>query len=555
MQGVGVYAEPGGPLEACLIAAIAALAAYNALLALTLREPAHYAYVTYAASAALVYATHFTVTWAPLADALGTDDPGVRWAINHAASAAALASALLFTKLFLGIRDPQRARLLNVGIAVLVVATPVLLATSPPRLREAVVGWMGAGAMLAVVALGLEAVARRQPSARIFLVAWLPLVVAGVLYTPVSVGLTDRPLVSGRVLASAHALEMLLLALALAQRLRLAAERDLRRQQALLGELRVELAQRGDVGSYRLGELLGEGGMGRVFRGTHHLLGREAAVKLLPPTRLGPEAIQAFEAEARITSLLDHPNIVQIYECGYLEHDVFYYAMELVHGASLQDVVDRCGPMPAPRAVHVLAKSVAALAAAHARGIVHRDIKPSNILVCRERRRDESVKVVDFGVAKPSGAYPPSGQATGTRLYMAPETLDGCGEVSPAMDVYALGAVGHFLLTGRHAFRDPGPLAALTRRGSAPPSVRGRGPGDCSPALDRLLMTMMSRAPLDRPDLATIAAGLSACPDGPWSTSDEEIAWAAYDRTGPAAPLRRQPAMTASTLSDAPRPA
>ncbi|MEM1418564.1 MAG: serine/threonine-protein kinase, partial [Myxococcota bacterium] len=267
------------------------------------------------------------------------------------------------------------------------------------------------------------------------------------------------------------------------------------------------------------------------YRASHVMLRRPTAVKLLLPGVLGEEGLLRFEREVRQTARLTHPNTVTVYDYGRTPDGVFYYAMELIGGASLATIVRRTGALSAARVVAILDQVASALEAAHAERIVHRDVKPSNVLLQRDARFEETVKVVDFGVAKAPGAYrrDPGAGFAGTPLYMAPEAVSEAFErVSPAADIYALGALGFYLLTARHAFHGRTRMETRVRHARGPrPSARRRRPDVCSPELDALLVAMMDLSPDARPDASAVRARLAACPEaGAWTDADERAWWA-----------------------------
>jgi serine/threonine-protein kinase len=227
--------------------------------------------------------------------------------------------------------------------------------------------------------------------------------------------------------------------------------------------LRAEVREARRLGQYTLEQKLGEGGMGVVYRASHAMLRRPTAIKLLLPDRAGKEALTRFEREVRRTAMLTHPNTVTVFDYGRTADGVFYYAMELLEGASLAEIVEVDGPQPGERVIHLLEQAAGSLAEAHDAGLIHRDVKPGNILVVDRGGIADLVKVVDFGLVKDVGVRARGGPTpepaltladtiTGTPLYMAPETVTAPETVDARTDLYALGAVGYWLLTGTHVF-------------------------------------------------------------------------------------------------------
>jgi serine/threonine-protein kinase len=273
------------------------------------------------------------------------------------------------------------------------------------------------------------------------------------------------------------------------------------------------------LGQYTLEEKLGEGGMGVVYRASHAMLRRPTAIKLLLPERSGKDALARFEREVRRTAMLTHPNTVTVFDYGRTTEGVFYYAMELLEGATLQEIVEVDGPQPAERVIHLLEQAAGSLAEAHDAGLIHRDIKPGNILVVDRGGIADLVKVVDFGLVK--DVRSPSTEATitttesitGTPLYMAPETITAPDTVDARADIYALGAVGYWLLTGTHVFRGNTVMEVLAHHlHSAPerPSVRLNASVDSD--LEKVLLACLAKRPDDRPASAhALRDQLRAC--------------------------------------------
>lgn len=271
-----------------------------------------------------------------------------------------------------------------------------------------------------------------------------------------------------------------------------------------------------EMGSYQLVELLGTGGMGEVWRAEHRLLARQAAIKLLRPEVLGARdehenriMLRRFQREAQATALLSSPHTIQLFDFGVTEEGRFYYVMELLRGRDLESLVREFGPLPASRVIYLLRQVSHSLADAHARGMVHRDIKPANIYVCRMGLDYDFAKVLDFGlvkIARPSVAETLSTMdhtTTGTPAYMAPETILGDVEVDRRADVYALGCVAYFLLTGQLVFEADTSMKMLMQHLNTPPlppSQRTELP--IPRELDELVLACLEKDPDRRPQNA-----------------------------------------------------
>jgi serine/threonine protein kinase len=223
-----------------------------------------------------------------------------------------------------------------------------------------------------------------------------------------------------------------------------------------LTEAELKLKQ---LGQYTLEEKIGEGGMGVVYRARHALMRRDTAVKLLLPDRADSAAIARFEREVVLTCQLTHPNTIQVYDYGHTPDGIFYYAMEFLRGVNLHDLVANYGPQPEGRVIYILAQICDSLAEAHALGLIHRDIKPGNIFLCRRGGVADCVKVLDFGLVREyrAGGVDKMPQAEdylveGTPWFMPPEAIKGHAPVGPRSDLYSLGALGYYLLTGHYIF-------------------------------------------------------------------------------------------------------
>jgi serine/threonine-protein kinase len=286
------------------------------------------------------------------------------------------------------------------------------------------------------------------------------------------------------------------------------------------------------LGQYTLEEKLGEGGMGVVYRARHALLRRPTAVKLLPPEKAGEQAVARFEREVQLTAGLTHPNTVTIFDFGRTPAGIFYYAMELLDGAALDVLVDTDGPQPPERVLHVLDGVTGALTEAHDIGLVHRDVKPANIILCKQGGVFDVPKVVDFGLVKDlSGAgvaLTATASLAGTPLYMSPEAITVPNSMDGRGDLYALGAVAYFMLTGTHVFPGRTPIEVCGHHLHTPPDPPSARMGRAVPAdLERLLLDCLEKDPERRPQTAAeMQRRVRACAAyGAWDTERARAWW------------------------------
>jgi serine/threonine-protein kinase len=296
------------------------------------------------------------------------------------------------------------------------------------------------------------------------------------------------------------------------------------------------------LGQYTLEKKLGEGGMGVVYRASHGMLRRPTAIKLLLPDRAGSDALTRFEREVRRTAMLTHPNTVTVFDYGRTADGVFYYAMELLEGASLEEIVEVDGPQPEERVIYLLEQAAASLAEAHDAGLIHRDVKPGNIMVVDRGGISDLVKVVDFGLVKDIGWKAGEGQApepavtladaiTGTPLYLAPETMTAPETVDARTDLYALGAVGYWLLTGTHVFGGKTILEVCGHHLHSPPdSPSTRLGAPVALDLESVLLACLAKRPEDRPASAhVLRERLRACAAaGRWTNARAAQWWALH---------------------------
>ncbi|MEX0679368.1 MAG: protein kinase, partial [Pirellulales bacterium] len=231
-------------------------------------------------------------------------------------------------------------------------------------------------------------------------------------------------------------------------------------------KMRDAVIEAGQLGQYALEEKIGEGGMGSVYRARHAMLRRPTAVKLLEPAKTTETSVARFEREVQLTSQLNHPNTITIYDYGRTGEGIFYYAMEYLEGFSLDALVQRFGPLPDGRVIHILTQVCGSLVEAHAAGLIHRDIKPANIMLTRRGGVGDFVKLLDFGLVKAVDSQKmrtltAADAITGTPLYIAPETVQDSEGSDARSDLYSLGAVGYFLLTGRPVFDTGGVMEIM----------------------------------------------------------------------------------------------
>lgn len=259
------------------------------------------------------------------------------------------------------------------------------------------------------------------------------------------------------------------------------------------------------IGAYRILGPLGEGAVSNVYLAEHILMRRRVALKVLKLRASSDEWLARFRREARLAGRLNHPNFARLFDYGHSKGDGFYYAMEYLAGCNLAELVEREGIQPAERVVHLLKQACAALEEAHGLGILHRDIKPQNLMVCTVAGQPDVLKVLDFGLVKQTDGSDDSRDLTvglrilGTPAYLAPERIIDPASTDPRADLYALGAVGFYLLTGRKPFESESDLQ-LTHRilHEAVPRASTFNPG-VPPALDELLARCMAKDPAQRP--------------------------------------------------------
>ncbi|MFK8001578.1 MAG: serine/threonine-protein kinase [Polyangiales bacterium] len=293
--------------------------------------------------------------------------------------------------------------------------------------------------------------------------------------------------------------------------------------------LRAEVREARRLGQYTLEEKLGEGGMGEVYRARHGMMRRPTAIKLLRADHTGETDLARFEREVQLTARLTHPNTITIFDYGRTVDDVFYYAMELLEGATLREVVEVDGPQPPARVARILTMACGALAEAHAIGLIHRDIKPANIMLCRQGGELDVAKVLDFGLVKEldrNTKLTGTNTLTGTPQYIAPESILDPDTVDERTDIYALGAVAYYLLCGAPVFDGKSVVEVCSQHlHKEPVAISARGV--TVPAkLEQLVLECLNKDPADRPQHAgELRALIEGCHLPRWGASDSEQWW------------------------------
>jgi tRNA A-37 threonylcarbamoyl transferase component Bud32 len=308
----------------------------------------------------------------------------------------------------------------------------------------------------------------------------------------------------------------------------------------VLSRLSRQVSRAREMGSYQLGALIGQGGMGEVWHAHHRLLARPAAIKLIRTEFLFDDgatssklALQRLRREAEAAASLRSPHTIQLYDFGVTADGQFYLVMELLDGIDLESLVRRFGPQPARRVIHFLRQACHSLAEAHAIGLVHRDIKPANLHLCRLGLEYDFVKVLDFGLVKHDTRSASAqtllsgpGMTSGTPAYMAPELVSG-EPIDGRLDLYSLGCAGYFLLTGELVFEADSALRMIGQHLQAapiPPSIRS---GRAVPEeLDRIILACLAKEPAGRPASATeLSNRLAAVDLVPWSPQEAQSWW------------------------------
>ena len=321
--------------------------------------------------------------------------------------------------------------------------------------------------------------------------------------------------------------------------------------------LRRQVSEAMQLGQYTLDRKIGEGGNGAVYRAHHALLRRPTAIKLLLPDRVGADNVDRFEREVQHMSQLTHPNTVAVFDYGRSPDGVFYYAMEYLGGIDLEHLVIRFGPQPSDRVVHILGQVCGALHEAHTAKLIHRDIKPANIILCERGAVFDVAKVVDFGLVQEITRDPAAASHAilGTPAYVAPEAVTDPDRITHAVDLYALGAVGYFLITGRRLFEGETAVDVCIQHVTQLPTPPSALPGvTIAPVLEAILLRCLAKQPADRyPSAAALGEAFEALPRaGDWSKADAVAWWDTFDRAErDAARTSATPTMTVTVDLDA----
>ncbi len=298
--------------------------------------------------------------------------------------------------------------------------------------------------------------------------------------------------------------------------------------------LRAEVLEARRLGQYVIEKKIGAGGMGEVYRARHGMMRRPTAIKLLRPDQGGEVNLARFEREVQLTARLTHPNTITIFDYGRTHDGVFYYAMELLDGATLQRIVDEGGAQPPGRVVRILSMACGALAEAHAIGLMHRDIKPANIMLCTQGGERDVVKLLDFGLVKEFQVgrdVKLTGESVviGTPQYMAPECILNPDSVDARADLYALGAVAYYLLAGTDVFDGKSVVEVCSQHlYQQPPTFAEKGVS-ISPELEAVVQSCLEKDPNLRPQTAVdLRRRIEACQVEPWDRAAAFDWWRAH---------------------------
>lgn len=300
-----------------------------------------------------------------------------------------------------------------------------------------------------------------------------------------------------------------------------------------IGTLRRQAFQAKQLGQYRLKQKIGSGGMGEVYLAEHEMMKRPAAIKIIRPEKAGdPRILARFEREVRSTAKLSHWNSIDIYDYGNAADGTFYYVMEYLPGHNVGELVDMYGPLPPGRVVYLMDQVCKALAEAHGIGLVHRDLKPANIFCAYRGGEFDVAKLLDFGLAKPlvqvdDASLTQEGAVTGSPMFLSPEQAIGDREADIRSDIYSLGAVMHYLLTGQPPFNYSQPVKLLIAHASEDATAPSEVVSGIPEELDEIVLRCLEKDPEDRfQDIHELRAALLSIDfDDPWSAERAEAWW------------------------------
>ncbi len=299
-----------------------------------------------------------------------------------------------------------------------------------------------------------------------------------------------------------------------------------------IGTLRQTAYEAKRIGQYRLKRLLGSGGMGEVYLAEHVMLKRPCAVKVIKPEKAGDrQALARFEHEVQATAKLTHWNSIEIFDFGRADDGTFYYAMEYLPGMNLEQLVQMHGPLPESRVIHLLSQTCDALSEAHAHGLIHRDIKPANIFAARRGHIYDTAKLLDFGLAKPLDRMEQvnltqEGTIAGSPLYMSPEQITG-DSPDARSDIYSLGVVAYFLLTGQRPFEYENSMKVLIAHAHETPRPMSELRSGISAEMESVVQRCLEKSPANRfPDAQSLRSALLRCDEsGGWTREDARRWW------------------------------
>ena len=300
----------------------------------------------------------------------------------------------------------------------------------------------------------------------------------------------------------------------------------------IINNLQSQAFEARQLGQYKLKQLLGAGGMGEVYLAEHQLMKRPCAIKLIRPEKAGdPKVLARFEREVQATARLSHWNTIDIFDYGRADDGTFYYVMEYLPGMNLGEIVRRFGPMPSSRAIHLVRQACGALQEAHDVGLLHRDLKPANLFAAVRGGFYDVAKLLDFGLAKPlttldSASLTADGTITGSPLYMSPEQATGDREPDARSDIYAMGAILYFLVSGRPPFEDEKPIRVLIAHAHEPVTPPSKWRDDLPLDVESVIMRCLAKNPDDRfQSAAELAVALEDCESSGFWTRDDARRW------------------------------